>query len=139
MAYSRTAPDNTAPRPVYSRRVVEEEPHRRSSSDIHSYLSRRARMEASRLEQAAATSGPDMDGFSHALEVLRHDGLSSARSRQLIDRYHEQERQRERERADTEQQHQQQQQQQQQRRDERRTATSTVFRGWGDLDDPRYV
>ncbi|KAK0473411.1 hypothetical protein IW261DRAFT_693149 [Armillaria novae-zelandiae] len=132
MAYGRTAPDSAA------RRVAEEEPPRRSSSDIHSYLSRRARMEASRLEQAAVTSaasGPDMDGFSHALEVLRHDGLTSTRSRQLIDRYHEQERQRERERADTEQQQQQPQPQPQPRREERRTATSTVFRGWGDIDE----
>ncbi|KAG7439830.1 uncharacterized protein BT62DRAFT_957673, partial [Guyanagaster necrorhizus] len=135
IVYGRTAPDSTAPRPVYSRRTIDEDPLRRSSSDIHNYLSRRARMEASRLEQTAATSttsGADTDGFSHALEVLRHDGLSSVRSRQLIDQYHEQER--ERERNDTDQ-----RQQQQQRRDERRTATSSGFRAWGDLDDARVI
>lgn len=34
------------------------------------------------------TSSSDAEGFSHAIEVLRHDGLSNARSRQLLSRYH---------------------------------------------------
>lgn len=45
-------------------------------------------METGSLAQSTAGSRSDAEGFSHAIEVLRHDGLSTSRSRQLITRYH---------------------------------------------------
>ncbi|KAF5381678.1 hypothetical protein D9615_005573 [Tricholomella constricta] len=67
-------------------------------SDLHNFLSRRPRMEASRLDESEnprpSTTRGDEEGFNHALEVLRHDGLSVPRSQELINRYHR-ERQRE--------------------------------------------
>jgi hypothetical protein len=70
----------------------------RHVADVHTILSRQQRMEAARIadsEDATPSSqnspvrGGDIDGFSHAIDVLRHDGLSSPRSRQLINRYHQ--------------------------------------------------
>ena len=69
---------------------------RRERSDIHRYLTQQARMEASRLEDSEAPvppssahrSGGDIQGLSHAIDALRHDGSSSTRSQQLIERYH---------------------------------------------------
>ncbi|GLB41224.1 hypothetical protein LshimejAT787_0904390 [Lyophyllum shimeji] len=61
-------------------------------ADLHNFLSRHPRMEASRLDNSEnprqQPSRGDEDGFSHALEVLRHDGLSIPRSQELITRYH---------------------------------------------------
>lgn len=45
-------------------------------------------METGSLAQSTAGSRSDAEGFSHAIEVLRHDGLGTSRSRQLITRYH---------------------------------------------------
>ncbi|KAF8056938.1 hypothetical protein FPV67DRAFT_1728782 [Lyophyllum atratum] len=61
-------------------------------SDLHNFLSRRPRMEASRSDnpddsRQSALRG-DEAGFTDALEVLRHDGLSIPRSQELINRYH---------------------------------------------------
>ena len=65
------------------------------NSDLHRYLSRQARMEASRIDDSDGShpappvpSRGDVQGFNTAIEVLRHDGLTPARSRQLIERYH---------------------------------------------------
>jgi len=65
------------------------------NSDLHRYLSRQARMEASRIDDSDGSrpappvpSRGDVQGFNNAVEVLRHDGLSYSRSRQLIERYH---------------------------------------------------
>jgi hypothetical protein len=69
-------------------------PRRQAPVDLHSSLTRRARIEASRIEnpeapQFSQTQPPrgDVEGFSHAIQVLQHDGLSSTRSRQLIARF----------------------------------------------------
>jgi hypothetical protein len=65
------------------------------NGDLHRYLSRQARMEASRIDDSDGShpappvpSPGDVQGFNNAIEVLRHDGLSHARSQQLIERYH---------------------------------------------------
>ncbi|KAG5649978.1 hypothetical protein H0H81_001237 [Sphagnurus paluster] len=66
--------------------------------ELHDFLSRRPRIEASRLEapdrprQSGATRG-DEEGFTQALETLRHDGLSISRSQDLINRFHRERRQ----------------------------------------------
>ena len=71
----------------------------RQAVDVHTVLSRHQRMEATRIADSAdaptssSQNSPvrdgDVEGFSHAIDVLRHDGLSSPRSRQLIYRYRE--------------------------------------------------
>lgn len=69
----------------------------RPAADVHSVLSRQQRMEAARIADfsdappSSSQNSPVRDndgGFSHAIDVLRHDGLSSPRSRQLINLYH---------------------------------------------------
>ena len=66
----------------------------RQAADVHNILTRQQRMEAARIADSTDTSqNPlvrdiDIEGLSHAIDVLRHDGLSSPRSRQLINRYH---------------------------------------------------
>ena len=70
----------------------------RQAVDVHNILSRQQRIEAARIADSADAPTPssqnspvrdsDIEGFSHAIDVLRHDGLSSPRSRQLISRYH---------------------------------------------------
>lgn len=96
---STTAPRRPSPgsRPARSAGRPSDADARRTPTDIHSYLTRQARMEASRLDRLGEVSSPsDAEGFSHALDVLRHDGLSIARSQQMINRY-----QRERMEADS--------------------------------------
>jgi hypothetical protein len=67
----------------------------RQAVDVHNILSRQQRIEAARIANSTPSSqnspvrDGDIDGFSHAIDVLRHDGLSSPRSRQLINRYHQ--------------------------------------------------
>ncbi|RDB29834.1 hypothetical protein Hypma_013932 [Hypsizygus marmoreus] len=60
----------------------------RRPSDIHSFLARRPRFEGSRLDNPNSTQAPqprgDEDGLSRAIAVLRHDGLSSSRSSELM-------------------------------------------------------
>ena len=67
----------------------------RQAVDVHNLLTRQQRMEAARIADstdASSQNSPvrdiDIEGLSHAIDVLRHDGLSSPRSRQLISRYH---------------------------------------------------
>ncbi|KAG6811981.1 hypothetical protein H0H92_005015 [Tricholoma furcatifolium] len=62
------------------------------NSDLHNFLMRHPRMEAVRREASrrplpSPTQG-DEDGFTHAIDVLRHDGLSSSRSQDFINQYH---------------------------------------------------
>jgi len=71
-----------------------ESSRRREHSDIHRYLREHTRIEGSRLDDpdapvssSARRGGGDIQGLSHAIDVLRHDGLSPARSQQLIERY----------------------------------------------------
>ena len=67
-------------------RGVNESNRRRETSDIHRYLTQQTRMEASRLED------PDTPvssrGLSNAIDALRHDDLNTARTQQLIERFH---------------------------------------------------
>ncbi|KAF8880670.1 hypothetical protein BD779DRAFT_1548379 [Infundibulicybe gibba] len=63
---------------------------RRPPTDMHTYLMGQARLEGSRIEplERASNRRGDAEGLSHAIDVLRQDGLSSQRSRQLINRFH---------------------------------------------------
>ena len=67
-------------------RGMNESNRRRETSDIHRYLTHQARMEASRLEdpETPVTSR----GLSNAIDALRHDDLNTARTQQLIERFH---------------------------------------------------
>jgi len=59
---------------------------RRETSDIHRFLTQQARMEASRLEDPEAPVSSQ--GLRHAIDLLRHDDLSTTRTQQLIERFH---------------------------------------------------
>ncbi|KAG6908281.1 hypothetical protein DXG01_005382 [Tephrocybe rancida] len=61
-----------------------------TSSDLHNFLMRHPRYEAARRETSRrpVPSRGDEDGFNHAIDVLRQDGLSSGRSQDLMDTYH---------------------------------------------------
>ena len=59
---------------------------RRETSDIHRFLTQQARMKASRLEEPEAPVSSQ--GLRHAIDLLRHDDLSTTRTQQLIERFH---------------------------------------------------
>lgn len=83
------------------------------AADVHSYLNRHIRMEASRVDALPNGSNApnisstqrnqnpprvtrgsgDLHGLHHALEVLREDGLTETRQRQLLSRYQQDRRQ----------------------------------------------
>ena len=72
--------------------VLNENTRRREQLDMHRYLTQQARIDASRLDDSetppsAPRSGGDIQGLSYAIDVLRHDGLSTVRSQQLIERF----------------------------------------------------
>ena len=67
-------------------RGMNESNRRRETSDIHRYLTQQARMEASRLEDPEAPVSSH--GLRHAIDVLRHDDVNTARTQQLIERFH---------------------------------------------------
>jgi hypothetical protein len=67
-------------------RGLNESNRRRETSDIHRYLTQQARMEASRLEDPEAPVSSH--GLRHAIDVLRHDDVNTARTQQLIERFH---------------------------------------------------
>ena len=67
-------------------RGISEINRRRETSDIHRYLTQQARMEASRLEDPEAPVSSH--GLRHAIDVLRPDDLNTARTQQLIERFH---------------------------------------------------
>ncbi|KAF8154796.1 hypothetical protein B0H34DRAFT_537887 [Crassisporium funariophilum] len=87
-----------ATRPTYASlrgaaATANENNRRRGQSDVHSYITRQVRMEASRLENTEGSPtrpAGDVQGLHHAIDVLRPDGLSSVRSQQLIDQFHRQ-------------------------------------------------
>lgn len=106
-ATSRSSQD-PGPQPYLSQRIRPSgndthTPARRGPIDMHSYLSRQARIEASRIEAPEQSQQPtsqgEVEGFSHAIEVLRHDGLSNMRSQQLITRFQRERSELERRRA----------------------------------------
>ncbi|KAF5367479.1 hypothetical protein D9758_003709 [Tetrapyrgos nigripes] len=88
---SLPAPRSLSPFP----RSFAEEQNRQRPDDLHRVIRNHARMDASLLHgpdlpssRSQSSSAPgESEGFNHAIEVLRHDGLSEARSQQLIDRY----------------------------------------------------
>jgi hypothetical protein len=59
----------------------------RDRREMQRVLRRRLRMEASVLEDDLGNTGGE-EGFNRAIGVLRADGLSSQRERQLMDRFH---------------------------------------------------
>ncbi|KAA1477936.1 hypothetical protein DENSPDRAFT_627407 [Dentipellis sp. KUC8613] len=67
----------------------------RERRQMHTLFSRRPRMEAARLaDDSSSSSGNppgdgDVEGFSHAIALLRADGMSQERQQQLITRFHE--------------------------------------------------
>ena len=67
-------------------RGMSESNRRRETSDIHRYLTQQARMEASRLEDPETPVSSR--GLSNAIDVLRHDDINTARTQQLIERFH---------------------------------------------------
>ena len=67
-------------------RGMNESNRRRETSDIHRYLTQQARMEASRLEDPETPVSSR--GLSNAIDALRHDDLNTARTQQLIERFH---------------------------------------------------
>jgi hypothetical protein len=67
-------------------RGMNESNRRRETSDIHRYLTQQARVEASRLEDPETPVSSR--GLSNAIDVLRHDDLNTARTQQLIERFH---------------------------------------------------
>ena len=76
---------------IAAARGINESNRRRETSDIHRYLTHQARMEASRLEDPETPASSR--GLSNAIDVLRHDvlhhdDLNTARTQQLIERFH---------------------------------------------------
>jgi hypothetical protein len=67
-------------------RGMNESNRRRETSDIHRYLTQQARMEASRLEDPETPVSSR--GLSNTIDALRHDDLNTARTQQLIERFH---------------------------------------------------
>ncbi|KAK7062660.1 hypothetical protein VNI00_000148 [Paramarasmius palmivorus] len=68
------------------RRIIMWQP-RQSEEELHRWISNHARVDASLLDESNDTSS-EQRGLEHALHVLRHDGLSEARSQHIIDQYH---------------------------------------------------
>jgi len=68
--------------------------NRQRLDDLHRVMTSHARIGASLLHgpdmssRQSHTAPGESEGFNQAIEVLRHDRLSEARSQQLIDRYH---------------------------------------------------
>ena len=71
---------------IAAARGMNESNRRRETSDIHRYLTQQARMEASRLEDPETPVSSR--GLSNAIDALRHDDLNTARTQQLIERFH---------------------------------------------------
>ncbi|KAF5391236.1 hypothetical protein D9757_003038 [Collybiopsis confluens] len=85
----------SAPSSALYHRHRPRESSRTASGDIHEAITRRARIEGSLIEGTTRTFSSSReslgdDSFSHAIEVLRQDGLSESRSQQLIGRYRQQ-------------------------------------------------
>ena len=71
---------------IAAARGMNESNRRRETSDIHRYLTHQARMEASRLEDPETPVSSR--GLSNTIDALRHDDLNTARTQQLIERFH---------------------------------------------------
>ncbi|THH18152.1 hypothetical protein EW146_g2788 [Bondarzewia mesenterica] len=84
---STTTPPTSIGRPPNAASAASELRDRRQ---IHSLFSRRPRLEASRIaDDDLSSNGGDVEGFSHAIALLRADGLTNEREQQLIDRFRE--------------------------------------------------
>lgn len=88
----RRSPLSSTPNPpAPSSRPTADNTDTRGRRQMHNLFARRPRLEASRIADGDNTSDHgSVEGFSHAIALLRADGLTNERQRQLIDRFQRQ-------------------------------------------------